>query len=105
VEGCEPFQRFPPVGSQLRVKVAAGKHGGHGASLPLVVIDDEDPARNRRLSKHNESYPAFLQFTATIATLVWMSRKQFGLEWMFSAPKGLKQLCRLPARNTHLPRV
>ena len=31
VEGGEPFQRFLPVGGDLRFKVTIGKHGGQGA--------------------------------------------------------------------------
>ena len=46
VEGGEPFQRFLPVGRHLRLKVTIGKHGSQGGTLALVVIDDEDPARN-----------------------------------------------------------
>ena len=60
VEGCEPFQCFQPVGRYLSVKVTIGKHGGEGATLPLVVIDDEDPARKCRLSGHDEAYEVFL---------------------------------------------
>ena len=61
MEGCEPFQCFLPVGRHLSVKVTIGKHGGQGATLPLVVIDDEDPARNCRLSGHDEAYEVFLE--------------------------------------------
>ena len=52
VEGSEPFQRFLPVGRDLRFKVAVGKHGSQGGTLPLVIVNDEDPARNRRQSGH-----------------------------------------------------
>ena len=52
VEGSEPFQRFLPVARDLRLKVALGKHGSQGVTLPLVIIDDEDPARNRGQSGH-----------------------------------------------------
>ena len=52
VEGSEPFQRFLPVGGDLRFKVTTGEHGSQGGTLPLVVVDDEDPARNRRQSGH-----------------------------------------------------
>ena len=44
VEGGEPFQRFLPVGRDLRVKVGIGKHGGQGGTLALIIVDDEDPA-------------------------------------------------------------
>src|ERR1700683_3255059 len=64
-EICEPFQGFPPVTRQLDIKVTLGKYGGQGGSLPLVVIDDQDSARNCRLSEHhanqdswNSSMPA-----------------------------------------------
>jgi hypothetical protein len=46
VEGTQPFQRFLPVAGELRFEVAIGKHASQGATLPLVVVDDEDPARN-----------------------------------------------------------
>ena len=62
VEGGEPFQRFLPVGRDLRVKVTIGKHGGQGATLALVIIDDEDPARNRRLLGHHDAYLKCLEF-------------------------------------------
>jgi hypothetical protein len=52
VEGSEPFQRFLPVGRDLRGKVTIGKHSGQGAALTLIIVDDEDPARNRRQSGH-----------------------------------------------------
>ena len=48
VEGSEPFQRFLPVGRDLRVVGTPREHGGQSGTLALVVIDDEDPARNRR---------------------------------------------------------
>ena len=52
VEGREPFQRFLPIGRDLRVKRTIGKHGSQGTALTLVVIDNEYPARNRRQSGH-----------------------------------------------------
>ena len=52
VEGGEPLQRFLPIGGDLRLKVAIGKHGGQGGTLALVIVDDENPARNRRQSGH-----------------------------------------------------
>ena len=51
-EGIEPFQRFLPVAGNLNFKVTIAKHRSQGLTLTLVVIDDEDPARNRRLLKH-----------------------------------------------------
>jgi hypothetical protein len=48
--------RFLPVGRNLRVKVAIGKHGSHGGALTLVVVNDQDPARNRRQSGHRLSF-------------------------------------------------
>ncbi len=56
VEGSEPFQRFLPVGRHLRLKVSIGKHGSQGGTLALLIVDDEDPARNRRQSKHPVSF-------------------------------------------------
>src|ERR1022692_1519939 len=56
VEGREPFQCFQTVGRHLSVKITTGKYGGQGAPLPLVVVDDKDPARNCRLSGHQEGY-------------------------------------------------
>ena len=52
VEGGEPFQRFQPVGRDLRVKVGIGQHGGQGGTLPLVIVNDEDPTRNWLKSGH-----------------------------------------------------
>jgi len=52
IEDTEPFQRFLPIGCYLRLKVAIGKHGSQGGALKLLIIDDEDPARNRRRSRH-----------------------------------------------------
>ena len=46
IEDTEPFQRFLPIGCYLRLKVAAGKHGRHGSALLLVIVNDEDAARN-----------------------------------------------------------
>ena len=65
VEGCEPFQCFPPVGRHLGVKVTLAEHGRQRATLPLVIIDNENPARNRRLWRHDETYQGFLEFTDT----------------------------------------
>jgi hypothetical protein len=52
VEGSEPFQRFLPVGRELDVKITIGKHGGQGAALTLVVVNNQDSARNHRQSGH-----------------------------------------------------
>ena len=52
VEGGEPFQRFLSVRRNLRLKVTVRKHIGHGGTLTLVIIDDEDPARHRRQAGH-----------------------------------------------------
>ena len=52
VEGRETFQRFLSVACDLRLKVRLGQHGSQGSTLPLVIIDDEDPARNRRQLAH-----------------------------------------------------
>ena len=52
VEGSEPFQRFLTVGRDLRFKVAIGKHGSQGGTLALIIVDNEDPARNHRQSRH-----------------------------------------------------
>ena len=52
VEGSEPFQRLLPVGRHLRVEVAIGKHGNQCVTLPGVVVDNEDPARNLRQPGH-----------------------------------------------------
>ena len=46
LKGSEPFQRIMPVGRDLNLKVATGEHGSQGATLPFVIVDDEDPARN-----------------------------------------------------------
>jgi hypothetical protein len=44
IERLEPFQGFLPVGRHLRLKVAIEKHGSHGRTLTLVVVNDEDSA-------------------------------------------------------------
>jgi hypothetical protein len=41
-----------PIAGHLRLKVAIGKHSHQRLTLPLVVIDDEDPAGNRQRSWH-----------------------------------------------------
>jgi hypothetical protein len=51
-EAGEPLQRFLPVGGDLNIKVTIGDHASQGGTLTLVVIDDEDPARNRSLLEH-----------------------------------------------------
>src|SRR5579871_1053602 len=44
VEDGKPFQRFLPVGRDLRVIGTFGKYGSQGGTLALVIIDDENPA-------------------------------------------------------------
>jgi len=35
--------------NDLRLKVTARKHGSQGRTLALLIVDDENPARNHRL--------------------------------------------------------
>jgi hypothetical protein len=52
VEGSEPLQRLLPVSRHLRFKVGLGKHSGQGGTLAFLIVNDEDPAWNRRQSRH-----------------------------------------------------
>ena len=63
VKGCEPFQCFQPIGRDLSFIITIGKYGGQGPSLPLVIIHDEYPARNR--SGRHETDQGFLELNST----------------------------------------
>jgi hypothetical protein len=47
VKGTQPIQRFLPVGGDLRLKVTFGEHGSQSSPPSFLIIDDENPARNR----------------------------------------------------------
>ena len=51
-EGGEPFERFLSIRRNLRLLVIIGEHGGQGGTLALVIVDDQDAARNSRFSGH-----------------------------------------------------
>ena len=52
VECREPFQRRQTICSDLRFEVGIGQHRGHSGALTLVIVNDEDPARNYGKSGH-----------------------------------------------------
>jgi hypothetical protein len=52
VKGSERFQRLQAIRSDLCVKVGIGQHRSQGSALALVIVNDEDPARNYGKSGH-----------------------------------------------------
>ena len=58
VESSEPFQGFLPVCRHLCFKGGLGKHGRQGGTLAFLIVNYEDPARNRRQSRHSVHFSA-----------------------------------------------
>src|SRR5580698_408683 len=52
IEGSELLERFAPIRGDLRVKLRLGKHARQSSALALVIVDYEDPARNRGQCGH-----------------------------------------------------